>query len=107
MRALVEREIKLAPPRDLDLAALGGEKAAVRTFESTYFDTAERDLLRRGVTLRRRVERRKGAWQVKLPSGDARIELEFDDAELPPEEVVTLLVGLTRRAELAPVAHLR
>jgi CHAD domain-containing protein len=107
MKALLEREVKLAPPQNLDLAALGGEKAAARTFDSTYYDTEGRDLLRRGVTLRRRVERRKGAWQLKLPSGDARVELEFDDAELPPEAVVALVVGLTRRAELAPVAHLR
>ena len=107
MKALLEREIKLAPPQDLDLASLGGERARVRTFDSTYFDTEGRDLLRRGVTLRRRVERRRGAWQLKLPSGEARLELEFADAEAPPDDVAGLLVALTRRAPLTPVAHLR
>jgi CHAD domain-containing protein len=107
MKALLEREIKLAPPEDLDLASFDGERARVRTLDSTYYDTDGRDLLRHGVTLRRRVERRKGAWQLKLPSGEARLELEFADAETPPDDVAGLLVALTRRAPLAPVAHLR
>src|SRR5262252_177697 len=95
--ALLEREVKLAPPHDLDLASIGGERAAVRRFDSTYWDTAGRDLLRRGVTLRRRVERRRASWQLKLPTGDARLELRFADSEAPPEAVVGLLVALTRR----------
>src|SRR5262245_47456718 len=106
MKAIVEREVKLTPPQDLDLASVG-EQAAARTFDSTYYDTAGRDLLRRGVTLRRRVERRKAAWQLKLPTGTARFELEFADAETPPEEIAGLLVALTRRDELLAVARLR
>jgi CHAD domain-containing protein len=107
MKAVLEREVKLAPPQDLDLASLGGVRAAARTFESTYWDTADRALLRRGVTLRRRVERRKGGWQLKLPSGDARFELQFADAETPPDDVAGLLVALTGRTALEPVAQLR
>jgi CHAD domain-containing protein len=107
MKALVEREVKLAPPADLDLTSLGGTRAPARTFDSTYHDTAARDLLRWGVTLRRRVERRRGAWQLKVPSGKARVELEFADAEAPPGEATALLVALTRRAPLEAVAHLK
>ena len=56
MKAELERELKLAPPRGLDLSALGGESVSPRTFDSTYYDTAGHNLLRHGVTLRRRVE---------------------------------------------------
>jgi CHAD domain-containing protein len=107
MKAMLEREVKLAPPPNLDLSGLGGERVGSRTFDSIYHDTAARDLLRRGVTLRRRVEGDRAAWQLKLPSGAARFELEFEDGETPPEAAVKLLVGLTRRAALAPVAQLR
>jgi CHAD domain-containing protein len=107
MKALIEREVKLAPPENLDLTSLGGTRARARSFDSTYYDTAGRDLLRWGVTLRRRLERRKGAWQLKVPSGKARVELEFADAESPPGEVTALLVALTRRAPIEPVARLK
>jgi CHAD domain-containing protein len=106
VKAALEREVKLAPPQDLDVTSLG-ERAPARTFDSTYWDTPDRALLRRGVTLRRRVERRKGAWQLKLPASEARFELEFADAPAPPEDAVGLLVALTRRTALEPVAQLR
>ena len=107
MKVFLEREVKLAPPESLDLESLGGTRAPARSFDSTYYDTAERDLLRRGVTLRRRIERRKGAWQLKVPSGKARVELEFADAESPPGEATELLLALTRRAPLEAVARLK
>src|SRR5688572_6476607 len=44
--------------------------------EAVYFDTAELDLARRGVTLRRRTGGPDAGWHVKLPRGkDTRTEL--------------------------------
>ena len=77
-----------------------------------------------GVTLRRRVEGRKSLWQLKLPQGKARLELELPgDANedrpaplprgraqadvLPPAQMVDLVTVLARGAPLVPVATLR
>ena len=63
---------------------------------------------RRGVTLRHRVENGKGLWQLKLPAGPARLELERPGGPLaPPAELLALLVGHLRGARLAPIARLR
>jgi len=109
MKSLLEREVKLTPPPDLDLDALDGERVPARELDSTYYDTEARDLLRRRVTLRRRVEDGRDSWQLKLPTDavGARHELEFDGGEAPPDELSALLVGLTRRAPVAPVARLQ
>ena len=45
MKSLLEREIKLAPPQDLDLASLGGERAGARTLGATYYDTDGGDVV--------------------------------------------------------------
>src|SRR3954470_8281247 len=108
MKSELERELKLAPPPGLDLEQLGGARLPERQFESTYFDTPDHALLRRGVTLRRRVEGERAAWQLKLPADGGRHELELDGAaEEPPGEAAALLVALTRRRPLEPVACLR
>src|SRR4026209_2092480 len=39
-------------------------------------DTPASRLAQAGVTLRRRIENRKSVWQLKLPRGAARLELE-------------------------------
>jgi len=103
----VEREVKLQPPEGFDLSGLEGERREPRLFDSTYYDTDDRRLAREGVTLRRRVENGVGAWHLKLPRGIARLELELDDSETVPERASKLLVGLTRRRPLVPVAVLR
>ena len=44
--------------------------------EATYFDTADLDLARHGVTLRRRTGGDDAGWHVKLPRGkDTRTEV--------------------------------
>ena len=88
------------------LPDLDGKPLPSRTFTSTYHDTADRRLLAAGITLRRRVESRKGLWQLKLPSADARLELESGGRELSPE-LVSLLAGVIRGRELQPVGVLR
>jgi hypothetical protein len=107
VKATLEREVKLQPPEGFDLSGFEGEPRSPRVFESTYYDTVDRRLAREGVTLRRRVENGAGAWQLKLPQGAARLELELEGDEAVPDRAVALLVGLTRRRPLELVARLR
>jgi len=104
----VERELKLAAPDGFELPDLGGEPLEPRTFTSTYYDTSDHRLARAGITLRRRVEKGKGLWQLKLPQGAARRELEQPGGPAePPRELARLLVALTYARELSPIAKLR
>ena len=104
----LEREVKLAPDEGFVLPELGGEPLPTRRFTSTYHDTADLVLARHSVTLRHRVEAGTGVWQLKLPRGSARIELEQPGLPAgPPLELAALLVGFLRGRELAPVARLR
>jgi len=108
IRETREREIKLRAGDDFTLPELGGETIEPRLFVSTYHDTRDHRLARRGVTLRHRVENGKGLWQLKLPAGPARLELEKPGGPLaPPSELLGLLVGHLRGAPLAPIARLR
>ena len=102
MKSTLERELKLQPPEGFELSVLDGERREPRLFESTYYDTDDRRLAREGVTLRRRVENGAGAWQLKLPKGAARLELELERRRGDPDRAVALLVGLTRGRPLAP-----
>jgi CHAD domain-containing protein len=109
MHTNLEREVKLTPPEDFVLPELGGETLSPRVFSSTYHDTHDLRLARHGVTLRHRVEDGKGAWQLKLPRGDARLELERPGGrpERPPHELVELLPAFLRGEPLVKVARLR
>src|SRR5215207_9958273 len=59
----------------------------VRKLHSTYFDTAGAGLRLFGITLRRRVGGSESGWQLKVPNGTARTELQSDSREstLPRE----------------------
>ena len=107
MRKTIERELKLVPSPRFRLAELG-EPLEPRVFQSTYHDASDLRLARHGITLRRRVENGTGLWQLKIPHGAARFELEVpgpDDA--PPEELTALLVAHLRGDPLDRVARLR
>jgi CHAD domain-containing protein len=106
VRRTLERELKLVAEPGFRLPELDGKPLPPRVFTSTYHDTADRRLLAAGITLRRRVESRKGLWQLKLPSDDGRVELETGGRELSAE-LLTLLAGVTRGRELQPVGVLR
>jgi CHAD domain-containing protein len=106
-RTTLERERKLAVPPGFELPPLTGTPLEPRTFTSTYLDTPDRRLARVGITLRRRTERGTGAWQLKLPSGRDRLELESPGGRTPPEALTSLLRGLLRDRELEPAAVLR
>ena len=108
MKEAIERELKLTPGDGFVLPELGGDEQPMRRFTSTYHDTADLVLARHGVTLRHRVERGAGVWQLKLPRGTARAELEqAGPPARPPLELSALLVAFLRGRELAPVARLR
>lgn len=108
IRETLEREVKLRAGEDFTLPELGGEAIEPRLFVSTYHDTADHRLARRGVTLRHRLENGKGLWQLKLPAGLARLELEKAGGPVaPPSELLSLLAGHLRGAPLTPIARLR
>jgi CHAD domain-containing protein len=104
----LERELKLSPPDGFVLPELGGEELSPRVFSSTYYDTPDLRLARHRVTFRYRVEDGAGLWQLKLPRGDARLELERPGpAGKPPQELLDLLPAYLRGEELVKVARLR
>ena len=108
MREYLERELKLHPRAGFVLPELGGEHLPTRIFVSTYHDTADLALARHGVTFRHRVEDGTGLWQLKLPKGVARIELEAAGPPArPPAEMTALLIAYLRDRPLVPVARLR
>jgi CHAD domain-containing protein len=108
LQETLEREVKLAAERGFRLPELPGEPIEKRVFTSTYFDSGDHRLARSSVTLRRRVEEARGLWQLKLPRGEARLELEAPGGPKgPPQELRELLTAYLRGAELQPVAKLR
>jgi CHAD domain-containing protein len=108
VEALAEYERKLEAPEGFELPDLGGEPLEPRVFTSVYHDTADRSLARAGLTLRRRTEHGASVWQLKLPAGAARLELESPGGPLgPPEELARLLAAHLRHGPLEPVAELR
>lgn len=108
VRQSVEREIKLEATNGFVLPDLPGAPLAAVVLVSTYYDTADLRLARAGLTLRRRVEKDAARWQLKLPHGEDRLELEYPaPSEVPPYELTRLVVAHTRGLALVPVATLR
>ena len=108
MKETLEREIKLAPEEGFVLPELGGRRMPTRVFISTYHDTADLRLARHRITFRHRVEDGAGVWQLKLPRGAARLELELGGPPArPPAQLLDLLTAYLRGAALVPVARLR
>jgi CHAD domain-containing protein len=108
VKATVERERKLTAPAGFRLPHLHGEPLPDRDLSSTYHDTRDLRLAAAGVTLRYRSERGAGTWQLKLPHGPDRLELEFEGgARAAPADVTALLAAHLRGARPGPVARLR
>ncbi len=105
-RPQLERERKLLGGAEL-LAQLDGEPIESRVFTSTYFDTADRRMFRRGVTLRRRVEHGRSQWQLRLPQENGRLEVEADGGPVPPIEIYELLTAYLGGRKLGPAATMR
>jgi CHAD domain-containing protein len=112
VRRIKEQEDKFEVDQDwvmppvAELVPDGGRlDQEVRKLHNTYFDTPGAGLRLFGITLRRRIGGSETGWQLKIPSGSARTELQSGSREktLPPpltEGVAGLLAG----ESLDPVA---
>jgi CHAD domain-containing protein len=108
VKTTLERERKLTAPSGFVLPHMPGEPIPEHELSSTYHDTPGLRLAAAGITLRHRVERGRGAWQLKLPRAGDRLELEFEGGpRAVPHEVTALLVAHLRGAHPVPVARLR
>jgi CHAD domain-containing protein len=106
--ATLEHERKLQAPDGFELPDLGGKPLEPRVFTSVYYDVPSRSLTSAGITLRRRTERGKSVWQLKLPQAEARMELEQAGGPAgPPDELRQLLLAHLRDERVEPIAELR
>lgn len=117
----MHREIELkfeVPPRFRipSLSSTGnglGEvvKQPTRRLIAEYYDTADLRLARNRVTLRRRTGGGDDGWHLKLPHADEatrdEVQLPFTSSIAPPAALSQLALGITRGADLIPVATLR
>ena len=103
-----ERERKLTVAPNFRLPQLPGTPLPRRQLISTYYDTTAYDLAHARITLRHRVERGKKAWQLKIPLGDDRQEIEVpDDKPDPPASLRDLLIVHLGHRPLVPIITLR
>jgi CHAD domain-containing protein len=108
MRATNEHERKLGAPAGFRLPPLGGRPLEPRIFTSVYYDVPAGSLAAVGITLRRRTERGRSVWQLKLPSEGSRLELEAEGGpRRPPRELLELLQAHLRHGPLERIAELR
>ncbi len=103
----IETKYDVAPDFVLgDPAALAGPDASVdtRTVEltSAYYDTAEQNLRRSYLTLRRRTGDTDTGWHLKVPGAGFRTELHWPLAgnDAPPNELLGLIRPFTGDAPL-------
>ena len=103
-----EHEIKFHIPPRYAIPEQLGIPLSPRVFTSTYFDSEKHLLGKLGLTLRKRVERGRGVWQLKIPSGEYRIELEIDSGSRHiPEPFLQLLTAFFRKHEPVQLGKLR
>lgn len=110
----IETKFDVAPdfvlPDPADFAPPGADiESRTVQLDSTYHDTAEQDLLRSGLTLRRRSGDADTGWHLKVPGAGFRTELHWPLAgnEQPPDELRRLIRPFTGGAELLPSVTLR
>jgi CHAD domain-containing protein len=95
-------------PQLSDLLRDGGRlDQEVRKLDNTYFDTPGAALRLFGITLRRRVGGSETGWQLKVPSGTARTELQSGSrAKTLPPALAKSVEGLLAGERLDPVARI-
>jgi hypothetical protein len=95
-------------PQLTDLLGDGGRlDQEVRKLDNTYFDTPGAALRLFGITLRRRVGGSETGWQLKVPSGTARTELQSGSrAKTLPRALAKAVEGLLAGESLDPVARI-
>ncbi|GAA2165103.1 CYTH and CHAD domain-containing protein [Pedococcus bigeumensis] len=84
------------------------DEVAQAQLEAVYFDTAELDLHRRGITLRRRTGGDDEGWHVKIPRGpDQKTEIQQPlgrAVKAVPRKVLDQVRAIVRDRPLVPVA---
>src|SRR5512133_827871 len=114
MRAVEEQEEKFEVDPDWVMPQLerlvpdGGRlDQRVRHLENTYFDTPGAGLRLFGITLRRRIGGSETGWQLKIPTGTARTELQSGSrAKTLPPALREGVEGLRAGESLDPVAKI-
>ncbi|MFY2787529.1 CHAD domain-containing protein [Rhodococcus sp. MALMAid1271] len=112
-----EREDKFDVDEDFQLPSLTSlvpADGAVVTSEthlvSEYFDTTGQDLLRRGITVRRRTGDADNGWHAKVPADKARTEIRLPLGSglhtAVPDELIEVLRGAVIGGALSAVATL-
>jgi CHAD domain-containing protein len=108
LHQLHEREIKFHVPPRFQIPENVGTRISPRVFTSTYYDSEQHRLGQLGLTLRKRVEKGQGVWQLKIPSGEYRIELQIDSGSRHiPGQFLELLTGFFRKHEPVQLGKLR
>ncbi|SNT01841.1 CYTH and CHAD domain-containing protein [Rhodococcoides kyotonense] len=106
-----DADVDFVLPSLTELAPKGGSiDVAEVQLVSSYYDTADLDLLRRGITIRRRRGDADTGWHAKVPADKARTEIRLPlgvgEDSVVPEELASLLVGAALGKPLTPVATL-
>ncbi|GAA1249476.1 CYTH and CHAD domain-containing protein [Kitasatospora nipponensis] len=88
------------------------EAADPQELDAVYYDTPDRRLLRRRITLRRRSGGDDAGWHLKLPLGadsrqEVRVPLDTGGPQEMPADLALRVAVHARGATLRPVAHLR
>lgn len=116
---MIEDEVKLALEPGVELPSLDDARYGLRAeasppvvLRSVYWDTADRRLLARSITLRRRTRGTASSWDLKLPvtPGDVSVRRELSVAgrsASPPPSLTGVVLGWTGGDELVAVATLR
>ena len=108
VKAAIEREMKLAVDAGFHLPSLKGSRLPSKVLTSVYYDTSDLRLARARITLRHRTQRRKTAWQLKLPLDCGRREVEMPGkGPAPPPQILDLLFIHLQGAAVRPIATLR
>ncbi|WP_433828481.1 CHAD domain-containing protein [Actinoplanes sp. CA-015351] len=117
MEIATETERKYDVPATFELPELAGlagitgvDGTETHDLDATYFDTEDLRLMRNRRTLRRRAGGNDAGWHLKTPGdGAGRTEhrISGHEGDAVPDELVSIVRGLVRRAPLAPVCRLR
>jgi len=109
----VERKFDADPGAPLpDLSGATGtvSEAVESQLDATYFDTADAQLARHRITLRRRTGGDDAGWHLKLPSGhDERTEVRLPlgrSTRTVPEALTREVSAIVRDRPLVPIAVL-
>lgn len=110
MSKYLERESKWDIDERFAFPAFDDVYQGVRVAESTtdltstYFDTADHDLLAHGLSLRQRVGGDDNGWQLKVPAEGGRTEIRSELSDAIPDDLSDLTRGVRLGKQLAVVA---